>query len=380
MCQHVPLTAWQSASNLITDVRRFSLLVLRLCLWILWQKGETEILYPTAKKSSAKTTGTTKQNILKRYQASRNWPFPSFAAWNSAVSSWRSTFWGSNPCCFTSSWVIWPRWVEVGGLKNFGCYKIATFPLNKIMGIPKQSSTFHNVSVFFHVVHHFWVKMNDKNSLKRSWKIQHPKNIRQLPSSKAKHPSQQQAFKSLLWTGMLRSFKEKRSIIHGHLRGGETSYKLPPVADDCCCIFVADLWCPCPILYLFAVHRFIPKFSSVFFMFFTHIQTLSSSVGIVGRGLPRCRKQCAIISNLVPITQHACNKPTNLPETVPKSWGWPSLWQVVANVSCEWEDHLNTGQTDQSSDAKPANADSRHICQSWHLKTYNLHLENSLRI
>ena len=44
------------------------------------------------------------------------------------------------------------------------------------------------------------------------------------------------------------------------------------------------------------------------------------------------------------------------------------------------EDHSNTEQADQSSDAKPVNADSRHICQSWHLKTHNLQIENNLRM
>ena len=61
-------------------------------------------------------------------------------------------------------------------------------------------------------------------------------------------------------------------------------------------------------------------------MFFTHIQTLWSSVGIVGRGLlyehvqgicmhmyrPRGRKQCAIISNLVPLrNMHITNLRTS---------------------------------------------------------------------
>ena len=93
---------------------------------------------------------------------------------------------------------------------------------------------------------------------------------------------------------------------------------------------------------------------------------------------PRGKNLCAIIYSYipilyqyVPITWHACKKPTE--RMIPLR----SSGQYILHMG--EEDHPNTEQADQSSDAKPLEADSKHICQSWHLKTHNMQLEKGLR-
>ena len=162
------------------------------------------------------------------------------------------------------------------------------------------------------------------------------------PASKKCPPTP--GLKCLLRRRMLCRFKEKRSIIDGHLRRGDTGqkirgkymkilqtssniYKLPAIADDCFSILLAVLLAPqsCTTRLLFIdYHRSTPNFlcfsrtskhygvqlgswATVYYM----NMYMAYACTCTDQGVETSVQSHPILYQYVPITRHACNTPTN---------------------------------------------------------------------